>query len=166
MISVEQWSRLHWLKRNNFNRPDYLDWSIVHAVDEFIADNIGIVPVILSDYRPNDLDSQHSRGLAVDMYWPELDPLEVWEKARASKLFSGLGIYLNKAGVVSFHFDTRVDRTVENPALWGRFIEQSDNPITKGYVGADLVLDALKKKEWLGLTVLGIAIYLMSRRNK
>lgn len=166
MISDELWKYLRYLKRSDFNYPDDLNFSIVQAVDRFIELYILVKPEFLSDFRPNDLDSQHSRGLALDMTWPGLDPVDIWNKARSARLFTGLGIYVNPAGFVSFHFDRRIDRTVEDPALWGQLIDPETDPRREKYVAAGVVIDVIKKKEILtaGL-VLGL-LYWLSRQNQ
>ena len=74
-------------------------------------------PTILSDYRKGD-KKQHGKGLAVDVYWPDLDPLAVLEYVKKLNLFGGIGIYLNPAGVVSFHYDIRDHKYDGNIATW------------------------------------------------
>ena len=74
-------------------------------------------PTILSDYRKGD-KKQHGKGLAVDVYWPDLDPLAVLEYVKKLNLFGGIGIYLNEASVPSFHYDIRPHKYDGSIATW------------------------------------------------
>jgi hypothetical protein len=104
---------------------------------------------ILSDWRPYDPanpDSQHYYGKAIDVTFVGIDPLLVLQAAEDSGLWEdgGLGIYVNEAGAVSFHFDTRGTK-----ARWGGVIS---HPIITGsvtkkieYVDLSVVVDLVKK---------------------
>jgi hypothetical protein len=134
-------------------------WGIVSRLDQF-AGQVGIRPFILSDYRPGDL-KQHGVGRAIDTYWP-ISPLGIWQDARRSFLFSGIGIYLNEKGNVSFHFDDRGDRFPEDPALWGAHVLKGEN----SYTGSAVILDAIKKKGWVGgLLLAGLVWYLYQNQG-
>ena len=159
-MASTNWNSLKMLDRRAFNYPDSMHDSILTSLDLFSL-QIDSVPLMLDDYRPGD-PRQHGLGRAVDVTYPDRDSLFVWNAALDSQLFSGLGIYLNEAGAVSFHFDTRVDRTGENPARWGSFIEAQVN----NYVGAGLVIDAIKKKGWLVLPLIGLVIWLLWRGKR
>lgn len=164
-MAAVDWSRIINLRRSALSRPDGMQHTIVEALDQFIR-IIGSQPQILSDYRPNDLDSQHSKGLAIDAYWPGKDSLSIWNAARASQLFSGLGIYLNEHNVVSFHFDRRTDRTTTKPALWGDFITHDATGSRKdNYTTAEAVLNVIGTVAKSGLPVLALvaALYLIYR---
>lgn len=176
MISQAQWNSLLWLKPTHFKNSDKLTWPVVRNLDAVIS-KIGSRPVILSDWRPYETErggiQQHFEGTAIDHVWPGQDPLFVWQVLRDSNLFTGLGIYINEVGAVSFHTDNRTGRTVTNPALWGNFIEypfdpaQGKNVRKDNYVGAELVIDAIKKKgTTVGLILAGTLIYLLSSRSK
>jgi hypothetical protein len=150
MITDQQWNSLLHLSKSQFDYPDNMQWSIVAALDQFIG-IVGSRPEILSTYRPGD-PRQHGKGTAIDTAWAGANPLEINQAALDSKLFSGIGVYINPAGVASHHFDTRTDRTVENPARWGGVIEHPTDPDT-GTVGKSIiytsmqdVLDLIKKK--------------------
>lgn len=164
MITAQQWAGFRDVKRAWFKYPDQMEFSIVSALDRFIG-LLGSEPIVLSDYRPND-PKQHGRGLAADTIWPsEPDPLRVWELARASKLFTGLGVYLNDSGKVSFHFDRRTDRTPDDPALWGDFISHPFDPDlddfvrVDDYTTADAVLAVLEKKSPALTLVVVVALW-------
>lgn len=154
------------LKPADFEYPDMLNPQVVLRLDQFIS-IMGIRPVILSDYRPDD-ERQHGLGNAIDTYW-DADPLIVWDKARGSQLFSGLGIYINQLGKVSFHFDVRPDRSPSSPALWGDTISYKYDP-EKGehvredeYTTAAAIIDVIKKNSGSGVMValLLLGIYLL-----
>lgn len=176
MLTLNQWNSLLHLFPTDFRHPERMQWSVVKAMDDFI----GIVkakPIILSDYRepqPTEKESQHHHGLAIDPYWPDLDPIEIWNAARAARLFHGLGIYKNEEDAVSFHFDTREDRTVDNPALWSGDIVHPYDPATRrhykliSYYAWSYVVEYLKKKRVVisgivGLAALSYAIYRLLR---
>lgn len=172
MISREQWNAFLTLTPSDFNYPDRMSLDIVSAVDRFIG-LVGAKPMFLCDYRPGDL-RQHGKGTAVDATWPDRDPLEIWNLALESRLFNGLGIYLNDRDVVSFHFDTRSDRTPDNPALWGDFItypydEAAGRHVRRDeYTTAQAVVNVLKKNEGIVLlvaAVLAFGLYLWARSN-
>ena len=135
MISIGAWLSLKWLKQTDFTYPDQLDWSVVWAYEQ-LCEKLGCKPQFLSDFRYDDA-KQHGNGRAIDSYWPDLDPLLVWNTALGLRVFSGLGTYVNEEGVVSFHFDTRVTRTVANPATWGGFITHPVN-LETGRLGKDI----------------------------
>jgi len=172
MISREQWNTFLALTPSDFDYPDQMRFDTVSALDRFIG-IVGAKPAMLSDYRPGD-PRQHGKGAAVDVTWPDLDPLEIWNLALESHLFNGLGIYLNDRDVVSFHFDTRSDRTPDNPALWGDFITYPYDETANGHVRRDeyttaqAVVSLLKKKEGIPVLVvaaLAFGLYLWSRGN-
>jgi len=175
MISPNQWNSLLYLKASHFKNPDKLAWTIVRNLDLFIQ-RVGSRPVILSDWRPYDAarggKQQHFEGTSIDTTWPGQDPLRIWQEMLASKLFSGLGVYLNNVDAVSFHTDTRTDRTVDDPALWGDFITYPFDP-ARGkivrrdqYVGAGLVLEAIKKKGTLPVLMAAALLFLILKSRK
>lgn len=149
MLTSEQWNSLLYLKPSDFQHPDGMQFSVVSALDQFIG-RIGVKPQLLSDYRAGDL-RQHGKGLAVDTYWPGQDPAAINQAAINSQLFSGIGVYVNEGGVASHHFDTRLERSLSNPATWGGIITHPLNPDTNqvqeaiNYVGMADVLDLIKK---------------------
>ena len=149
MITDAQWNSLLYLKKGNFPTPDAMQWSIVSALDQFIGRE-GSRPEIISTYRPGD-PRQHGKGTAIDTAWPGANPLQINQDALDSKLFSGVGVYINPAGVASHHFDTRTDRTTTNPARWGGIIEHPTDPATGEvsksitYTTMQAVLDLIKK---------------------
>lgn len=175
MASESTWQSLRYLNRELFTHPEMLRDSILVALDAFLAARAG-APAwlrfqILSDGRPNERrSSQHYQGRAVDLVWPQLAPLTVWNELQGAQLFSGLGVYLNELGAVSFHVDTRPERTVSNPALWGALIAPGTNG-ARDYSYTDsltVVNEILKKKSALLLPALalgGLALWLVLRRR-
>lgn len=154
MLTVNQWASLLHLLPTDFEHPEKMEWSIVKALDDFI----GILrskPSIISDYREpqrGEKESQHHHGRAVDCVWPSLDPLQVGDTARSARLFNGLGIYKNEQDAVSFHFDTREERDVHDPALWSGDIthpydaELGTHIKVITYYAWSVVVEYLKKK--------------------
>ena len=171
MLTDSQWNSLLHLHPGDFQHPDGLQFSIVSALDRFIG-QIGAKPEILSDYRAGD-PRQHGKGLAIDTAWPGQNPLELNQAALDSHLFSGVGIYVNPAGVASHHFDTRVERSVDAPARWGGIIEhptQANGSVgtTIDYTTMQAVIDQIKKNLGgamnVGMMVLiGIGLWLILR---
>ena len=124
MLSDREWQDLKVYKRSDFSFPGSLQRSVVTGLDTFSV-STGKKAVILSDWRPfnsNKPGSQHPKGTAVDVVFPGTDSLDMLDKIKAARLFSGIGIYLNEKGGVSFHLDTRTDRRVTDPATWGCLI--------------------------------------------
>ncbi len=174
MITPEQWKSLLHLKAGDFAHADQMQWSIVRALDLFIS-IVKTRPVILSDFRLGD-PRQHGRGTAVDTTWPGANPLDINRRALGANLFSGIGLYVNEAGVVSHHFDTRIDRTPAKPATWGGVIEHPYNEETKktdktiSYVGLSQVVDLVKKNlgtpaSWAVMGLFASILYLAGRKT-
>jgi len=170
MLTDDQWNSLLYLKSSDFQHPEGMQFSIVGALDQLIG-QIGSKPQLLSDYRAGD-PRQHGKGLAVDTYWPGQDPTVINQAALDSHLFSGVGVYVNEGGVASHHFDTRVDRTVINPATWGGLITHPVNPDTGqaqeaiNYVSMADVLEVIKKNiggatNVVLMVLIGIGVYLI-----
>jgi hypothetical protein len=171
-LTSEQWKSLLYFRPSDFKKPEGLRFSIVSALNRFVG-QIGSRPVILSDYRPGD-PKTHGQGMAIDTSWPGVDPLVVHKKAMANPEFGGVGVYVNELGAASFHFDTR-QTTIRDygPDRWGGIITHPLDAATgehvrrTEYVGANIVLDILKKKGVLpiiALSVLGLIVYLFMRR--
>jgi hypothetical protein len=168
MITPQQWHSLLYLTPSFFKYPDRMAFAVVAGLDRLIQ-LVGSMPVWLDDYRfhSDNPDSQHLTGRAIDVTWPDRDPLEVWDIVQKARIFSGLGLYANEQDVASFHFDTRPDRTVTKPALWGGRISHPFNPDTGApvkqidYVGAGVILEQLKKKfPGLILCLIGFGLWL------
>jgi len=171
MITDAQWLSLKRLRRAHFRYPDMMQWPLVQALDTF-ADSINKTPSILSDYRTPESNaaadgsgsSQHMQGLAADHYWEGVEPVWLWDRLIQSRLFSGIGIYRNDKGAVSFHTDVRSTRSPENPATWGQLIHGSSRDPC---VAASSVLDLLKTPTSIALLVLvaviGYAIWKSSQ---
>jgi hypothetical protein len=175
MITPEQWASLIHLKKTDFRQPDLMQWSIVRALDVFVS-IVKSRPVILDDYRAGD-PKQHGRGLAIDTTWPGVNPLDINRRALGSNLFSGIGLYVNEAGAVSHHFDTRTDRTPANPAKWGGIIEHPFDENTQkptktiNYTALETVVELVKKKlgnpaNLVAMALIGFGLYLLLTRNR
>lgn len=171
MITDDQWKSLVYLQPSDFKNPDGLDFSIVQALDNFIH-TVGSRPIFLSDWRPYDPENPNSRhyyGDAIDTTWPGRDPLQIRQQAIDSRLFSGVGIYYNDAGVASFHFDTRPNRTKEDPALWGGLIthpyspQVGDHVRKTDYTTAQAVVDVIKKNGASAVLILFVSGYMISK---
>jgi len=171
-MKTSDWGTLLYLKASDFRHPDKLDISIVRALDRFIA-IVGARPQIISDYRDGD-PRQHGKGRAIDTTWPGMDGQLINQKAIASGLFSGIGVYVNETGEVSHHFDTRTDRTTSAPATWGGVITHPYDPSSQEhvkrieYVSMATVLDIIKKKGLTLITFLilsGLTLWLLSKRT-
>lgn len=132
---------------NDFLHPDKLTPGILQALDRF-AEIVGQKGTILSDWRPYDPEnpnSRHNFGDAIDITYPGADPLEVLRLAQDSGLFDGIGIYLNENKATSFHFDKR-----GHAARWGALITPAVDPDTGQtfrkyeYTTLDRVVDRVK----------------------
>jgi len=160
-MKLSDWQIVKNLESSDFKYPEALELSIVRALDGFI-NIIGSKPVVLSDYRtydPKNPNSQHARGKAVDTTWPGADPVVVWEKALASGLFGGLGVYINPEKAVSFHFDTRPKKADGSVYKWGGIITRPGDHKKIEYTGSSIVLRMIPKSGIV--VVLLIAGYLI-----
>ena len=166
MLSASQWNELLYLKPSDFKRPDGLQYSIVKNLDRFIG-LVGSKPIILSDFRTGNNEKTHAQGIAIDTTWPGIDSIEILELAEAQKMFGGIGVYINEADAVSFHFDTRPFKANGDPARWGGIIthpydnNSGDHIRRTEYVGMSLVTDLIKKKEVGVIILLLLSGYLL-----
>jgi len=148
------------LRRTDFRYPDKLEWSVVKALDDFSV-RLGRRPVILSDARPFDPanpNSQHGNGRAIDVAWPGADSLDVLGQLKSAQLFSGFGLYTNPNNAQSFHLDTRVNRTVTNPALWGNEIEYVNGKRVDHYTTLERVVELVKKNSLTVFSLLAVTL--------
>ena len=157
MITPQQWESLFYLSRSDFKYPDRLVYAVVQGLDTLTGKLIRR-PIILSDWRqydPESPNSQHHEGTAIDTTWPGVNSALVLKTAQELNIFGGVGIYVNEAGVVSFHFDTRPFKSNGQPARWGGKItypydtDLEDHIRRTEYVSMDIVVDMIKKKEFL-----------------
>lgn len=160
-----------YLSRSDFKYPDRLDFKAVQGLDKLT----GILksrPVVLSDWRapdPESPNSQHQYGKAIDTTWPGTDPELVISEAEKLDLFGGLGLYVNEAGTVSFHFDSRAMKASGEPARWGGVITHpydvalQEHVRRTEYVGIGIVAEMIKKKGLLILIALAGLSYLIYR---
>lgn len=165
MITDQQWKSLLYLKPSDFRAPDKMSWLTVKSLDVFIG-IIGSKPQIISDWRDDDLRT-HGQGIAVDTVFSALDPLQVNKTALNSQLFSGVGLYVNDAGVASHHFDNRSDRSPENPAIWGgKITHPYDSYAQKHvkkieYTSMSVIEEILKKKGSIAILFLIVSGFLL-----
>lgn len=150
MITPAQWSALRYLGPGDFSGPDGLEFAAVKRLDG-LAILLRSKPLILSDKRPfdeNNPGSQHFYGTAIDSTWPGVASLRVVEVTESSGLYAtgGFGVYVNEAGVVSFHHDTRGTR-----ARWGGMITHPMSSVLNQrvkrieYTGIAVVLDLVRR---------------------
>jgi len=159
---ASEWLQLTHFSPANVPDPDKIQFSILKALDDFVT-KIGSRPVFLDVWRSpaSDKPKWHSQGIAVDVTFPERDPLEILRLAESSGLFDGIGIYRNEAGAVSFHFDKRGYR-----ARWGAEITHAVNPDTgkvvqnNAYTTLDRIVDLISKKKVV-LTSGGLVLILI-----
>jgi len=165
MIDASQWQSLRYYRPGDFSHPDKLDFSVVNALD-IITSILGLKAHILSDWRPFSPErpgSQHPLGRAIDPTWPGLDPLTVLHHIKASRLFTGFGLYRNEQGAHSFHLDTRTDRDPMSPATWGAFIYRQPDPEGGGpirtteYTSLDHLVRFISTKTGLGVGLMVVA---------
>ncbi len=167
MLTASQWNEMLYLKPSDFKHSDGLQYSIVKNLDRFIG-LVGSMPVILSDYREND-PKTHGKGIAIDTTWAGINPIEILKLAESSQKFGGIGVYINEADAVSFHFDTRPFKINGEPARWGGIIthpydnDTGDHIRRTEYVGMSLVTDLIKKKEVGVIISLLLLGYLISK---
>jgi hypothetical protein len=158
-MTDQEFKALKVLKKSDFNFPEKMKYGIVAGLD-YLLQSTGWPYEILSDYRPYDAknpNSQHYFGRAIDVFFPGIDPLAAYDTIKKSDLFDGIGVYVNEAGVVSYHLDTR-----GFPAGWGGVITRPIDPDTGrsvkriDYVSAETVLNIIKKKGAAILVLLAI----------
>ncbi len=120
MHTPVDWSRIKFYTPSDFKHPEKLDFSVVFGIDR-LAFALGKKATILGDWRLESkfTGSMHPHGKAIDFTYSDVDSTEVLNTTRSQALFGGIGMYVNAAGVVSFHVDTRTDRRPESPATWG-----------------------------------------------
>lgn len=142
MSSVD-WSQVRWYRPSDFRYPDKLDPLVIYKLDR-MSSILGEKATILDDFRyqSTNPNSQHLLGRAIDFTYIEQPVENVLDSMRAAE-FTGIGLYVNAAGVVSYHGDTRTDRSPENPATWGgqKF---TDDQAVWSYTGLQSILDEIK----------------------
>ena len=165
MIDTSQWQSLLYYRPGDFRFPDKLHFSVVRALD-LLTERLGLKAHILSDWRPVSAErpgSQHPLGRAIDVTWPGLDPLRILSVVKASRLFTGFGLYRNEKGYHSFHLDTRTTREPGSPATWGALIYRQPDPgtgvpvRTTEYTSLDHIVRFISTKAKTGLR-LGLAV--------
>lgn len=168
-IIATEWSLLRWYKPGDFKHPEKLDFGVVSGLDH-LATALGVKAVILSDYRPvSDISkSQHGLGRAIDFAYPSVEPMKVLDTIRNAKYFSGYGMYVNERGVVSFHVDTRTDRSPDNPTTWGAERDRGTDQKVWAYTSLRSIIAkyfpaALPALVWL--VIMGVGIYYFAKHS-
>lgn len=171
MISPSQWLQLRHFTPANVPDSDKIQFSILQALDEFTG-IIGARPVFLDVWRPVVSGSPvwHNQGIAVDVAYPDKDPLGVLQAAESSGLFDGIGIYRNERGAISFHFDKRGYK-----ARWGAEITHAVDPDTgktvqqNAYTTLERIVDLIGKKKVLltggGVVVILVVLVLLLKKR-
>ncbi len=169
-IVSTDWSQIQNYRPEDFEHPEKLDRAVVVGLDR-VATELCVKAVILSDFRVvSDVSkSQHGLGRALDFTYPNVDSALVLDAIRDSKCFSGYGMYVNEQTLgVSFHVDTRVDRTPESPATWGASKDQRTGQVAWAYTSLRSIVD-----KFLGdsgtvlawLLMAGVALYYLTKKS-
>lgn len=120
-MKIDEFTQLQVLKPDDLDRWDWLDFDLVKKFDQMLVDlGLRSAPVILSTFRTKEENeaaggaehSMHLLGKAID-WVPPGDPLTAYYAAERVG-FTGIGLILNKRGVVSMHVDNRPG----GPARW------------------------------------------------
>lgn len=165
-IIATEWRALSWYKPADFKHPEKLDFGVVSGLD-ILATLLHVRAIILSDYRI-DSDSQHGLGRAIDFTYPTVPPMTVLDTIRDMKHFSGYGMYVNERGVVSFHVDSRTDRSPESPATWGAERDRGTDQKVWAYTSLRSIIAkyfpaALPALVWL--VIMGVGIYYFAKHS-
>jgi len=165
-IITTDWSLIRNFRPGDFNHPEKLDFRVVRGVD-LLSSILGEEFIILDDFRifSKIKDSQHLLGRAIDFTVPTVEPMTVLDTIRKIKWFSGYGMYVNERGIVSFHVDTRTDRSPDNPATWGASKGREINQREWAYTSLRSIIDkyfpaALPALVWV--FIMGVGIYCLA----
>ena len=158
------------LRPEQFQNPGAMKASILIAFDRFLV-RLGLPAQILSEYRPG-ADGQHGKGRAIDFIVPNADPLFIWQMIKSAGVFTGIGIYLNDKDYVSFHVDTRTDRTTSDPAEWGNFVMHPADGAGRetrvdNYVASGPIVAMIQKKEAIGamfVAAIGLMLHQLTKK--
>lgn len=160
------WSTIQWYQPSDFSHPEKLEDSVVRGVDR-LATYLGQKAVILSDFRVVSAisKSQHGLGRAIDLAYPDIDSMQVLHAIKNLNWFGGYGMYVNPAGIVSFHVDTRTDRSPESPATWGARKEAGQTEWVYNSLRSiiDLVRPHALPLGWVALML--VAIFFLARKS-
>jgi hypothetical protein len=77
-------------------------------------------------------------------------------------------MYVNERGVVSFHVDSRTDRSPDNPATWGAERDRGTDQKVWAYTSLRSILEkyfpaALPAFVWL--VIMGVGIYYFAKHS-
>ncbi len=170
LMSTVDWSKFEYYKPEDFKHPEKLDREVVYGLER-VAGVLGVKAIILSDYRVvSDISkSQHGLGKAIDFTYPGVDSVVVLDTIRDINCFSGYGLYVNEQTLgVSFHVDTRVDRTPESPATWGATKDRRTGQVAWAYTSLRSIIDkffpaTMTTLLWVSLA--GVALYYLTKRT-
>lgn len=111
MVHIKHFS-IDEIKNNLKSQSDFdkLDYNLIHNLDR-LRQLVG-VPISILDINRGESHipgSYHAKLKAVDFYFPNMDNVKIIEVIllMADVGFKGIGVYLNKSGVYSFHGDIR-----------------------------------------------------------
>lgn len=166
-IIATDWSLVRNYRPGDFKHPEKLDFHVIQGVDR-LTSILGVKLIILDDFRTFSkiADSQHLFGRAIDFTCPTVDSMTVLDTIGNMKWFSGYGMYVNERGVVSFHVDTRTDRSPDNPATWGASKDRGIGPVEWTYTSLRSIIDqyfpaAVPAFVWV--LIMGVGIYYLAR---
>jgi hypothetical protein len=168
-IIPTNWKVLSWYKPEDFTHPEKLDFGVLSGLNR-LATLLGVKAIILDDFRviSKNPDSQHLLGRAIDFAYPTVPPMRVMDTIRDMKHFSGYGMYVNERGVVSFHVDSRTDRSPESPATWGAERDRGTDQKVWAYTSLRSIIAkyfpaALPALVWL--VIMGVGIYYFAKHS-
>lgn len=167
-----EWSALQFYEPDDFKHPEKLQASVVYGVDH-LAQILNRKAVILSDFRvlslgPTGKPSQHSLGRAIDLSYPGIDSMTVLAAIKETGRFSGFGAYINlETGGISFHVDTRTDRTPESPATWSASKDRRTGQTAWVYTSLRSIIEkhfraAIPALVWV--VIMGVGIYYLAKK--
>ncbi len=160
------WSTIQFYQPSDFDHPEKLDDSVVRGLDR-LAFVYGEKATVLSDWRLTSQfsGSMHPLGRAIDFIYPDLNSIHVLNTLRNIAYFGGYGMYRNAAGIVSFHVDTRTDRSPESPATWGARKEAGQTEWVYDSLRSiiDLVRPHALPLAWIAVML--VAIYFLARKS-
>lgn len=167
-IQPVDWSQIKNYSPSQFKYPYLLEDSVVSGLDA-LADKLPRSPIVIDDFRlqSDNPKSQHKLGRAIDFIVPGVDWSDVLAAIKDTAAFSGYGIYTNEKGALSYHVDTRTDRSPENPATWGAWKDRTANVFSWQYVGLSDIIGKLPGDRAIAtLVIAGLLIWWLLSKIK
>lgn len=119
MTNFEGLKYFHPHSSDNWRDPSKMNRELLLKLDA-LREFLGKPGYVTSGYRPGDPSSEHSRGNAVDIVFPDVPLLQLYLSAERFN-FTGIGVYPNWAYhskiVGGLHLDVRVLHTLHG-ARW------------------------------------------------